>query len=96
MSFTLEAVGAVAKPAIGRASVAATADPGGALKGRRRVFFPEVRDFVTASIFDYQRLLPGNKVRGPSIIETPVTTIVVPPGARAELDAYLTVKMTLG
>jgi len=96
VSFTLEAVGSVAKPAITRASVAASADPGHALKGQRRVFFPEVKDFVTASIFDYQRLLPGNEVRGPSIIETPVTTIVVPPGGRAEVDPYLTVKMTLG
>jgi N-methylhydantoinase A len=38
-------------------------------------------------VLDGDRLSHGNRLRGPAIIETPNTSIVVPPGWRAEYDA---------
>jgi N-methylhydantoinase A len=37
----------------------------------------------------------GNRVAGPAIIETPVTTIVLPPRQTATVDAYLNVAIEL-
>ena len=38
-------------------------------------------------IYDGYRLLPGNVIEGPCVIETTTTSIVVHPGQRVEVDA---------
>ena len=35
-----------------------------------------------------ERLVPGNRIAGPAIIQVPDTTIVVHPGQAARLDPY--------
>jgi N-methylhydantoinase A len=58
-----------------------------AARGRRRVDFAEdgVHD---TSIYLRERLPVGLAIAGPVIIEEAATTVVVPPGQRAEMDAY--------
>lgn len=56
-----------------------------ALKGTRPVFFGE--SSVEASVFDRYRLGPGVALAGPAIVEERESTAVVPPGARATVDA---------
>lgn len=57
-----------------------------ALKGRRAVFQPERGRFATTPVYDGDRLVHGNRVAGPAIIESVNTTIVVPSGYRADYD----------
>ncbi|MDE2853075.1 MAG: hydantoinase/oxoprolinase family protein [Chloroflexota bacterium] len=64
------------------------ADPGPACKGERRVYFPERADFVMASVFDRYRLCAGMSFQGPAVVEERESTIVLPPGMRATVDAY--------
>ena len=91
ISIAIDAVGATVKPRLKKQRKAG-ASSRKALKGTRRAYFtgkkPGWRD---AAIYDYARLAAGNVVKGPSIIETEFTTIVVPEGQRAELDEYLNV-----
>jgi N-methylhydantoinase A len=47
--------------------------------------------WVDTPRFDWTLLRPGNVVRGPSVVEHPTTTLVVPPGRSARLDEYRTV-----
>jgi N-methylhydantoinase A len=49
---------------------------------------------LDTAIFDYDRLAPGALLAGPSIIESPLTTIVVPPSYEAAVDGYRNVVIT--
>lgn len=57
-------------------------DPASALKGERPVYF-ENRGFVSAAIYDRDRLRPRNRVAGPAVIEEETSSTLVPPGYRA-------------
>ncbi|MBI4318829.1 MAG: hydantoinase/oxoprolinase family protein [Chloroflexi bacterium] len=64
-------------------------DSGPALKCTRPVYWEEVGDFAATPIYERDLLKPGNKLAGPAIIEAPLTTIVVPPNFRVEIDQCL-------
>ncbi len=63
-------------------------DPGGALKRKRQVYWKEQNGFVETPCYDGDRLHHGNVVPGPAIIEEKKTTVVIPPGCEATVDAY--------
>ncbi|MCY3833115.1 MAG: hydantoinase/oxoprolinase family protein [Chloroflexi bacterium] len=65
-----------------------SADPSGACKGERLAYFVELSDFVTTPVYDRYRLGAGMQFCGPAIVEERESTIVVPPGMRARVDAY--------
>jgi N-methylhydantoinase A/oxoprolinase/acetone carboxylase beta subunit len=91
ISIAVDAIGATVKPTL-LAHPIVGPDGTHARKGTRRAYFtgknPGYRD---ATIYDYTKLQPGNIVNGPSIIETPFTTVVVPEGRVAEVDQYLNI-----
>lgn len=64
-------------------------DPSPAHKDTRRVYF-EGTDYVNTEIYDGTRMMPGNLLTGPAIIEEPDSTIVIYPGQEAMLDHYQT------
>ncbi len=61
------------------------ADPKAALKRVRRCFFGS--DWVETPCYQGDRLLAGNVVSGPSIIEEKATTVVIPRGFTCTVDA---------
>ena len=61
------------------------ANPKAALKCKRRCLFG--KDWVETSCYDGERLLAGNVVPGPAIIEEKATTVVVPPSFTCAVDA---------
>ena len=89
----VDAIGKVAKPRLS-ARRKATGNARAALKGKRRVFFtrPE-RKFIDTPVYDYERLGVGATVKGPSIIELPFTTTLVPPEHKVTVDPYLNLVM---
>jgi N-methylhydantoinase A len=44
--------------------------------------------------YDFELLRPGNVVTGPSVVWSPITTLVVPPGHAARLDEYRSLVIT--
>jgi N-methylhydantoinase A len=64
--------------------------------GRRPIFVEAEGKMVEADIYDFRRLLPGNVVMGPSVIHTPITTIVLQDNQRGTLDAYRNVVIDFG
>ena len=44
--------------------------------------------FVETAVYERERLAPGACVAGPAIVESPLTTVVIPPGHRAQVDGY--------
>jgi N-methylhydantoinase A len=94
VSMRIDAVGETSKPVLQRHPLAGRS-PAGACKGSRSVHFAgDVQASVEAAIYDYERLEAGNELSGPAIIETPITTVVVPPGQQARVDAYLNTVLT--
>ena len=47
-------------------------------------------------MYDGPRLVPGQAILGPAIVEEPFTTIVVYPGQRATIDGFGNYAITLG
>jgi N-methylhydantoinase A len=94
VNFSVTAFGKVGKPLINKYS-AEDPDSSVALKGRREAFFDK-SGFTTTHVYDFERLESGNKINGPAVIETPVTTIVVNPDYKAMLDPYRNVVITKG
>jgi N-methylhydantoinase A/acetophenone carboxylase len=63
-------------------------DPQAARKGSRSAYWPEQKAWVETPVYDQNRLLPGNEVIGPAILESEYTTVVIPPQMRYRVDAY--------
>ncbi len=95
LSLRVTAVGKLAKPAVHKNAVG-SGDVREARKDRRDVYFEEYEDFTATDIYDFRRLSPGMSIAGPAVIETPVTTIVVNPRDRAEMDAFRNIVLHIG
>jgi len=63
-------------------------DARGALKRLRKVYWKEHNGFLDTPCYDGDRLHHGNAIPGPAIIEEKKTTVVIPPGCEAMVDAY--------
>jgi len=63
-------------------------DLASALKRKRQVYWKEQNGFVETPCYDGDRLHHGNVIPGPAVIEEKKTTVVIPPGCEALVDAY--------
>jgi 5-oxoprolinase (ATP-hydrolysing)/N-methylhydantoinase A len=68
---------------------------GPACKGRRLAYFPEVRGFVDAVVYDRYALQPHDKITGPAIVEERESTTIVPPGDSLFVDAQLNLRIII-
>ncbi|MBI2917619.1 MAG: hydantoinase/oxoprolinase family protein [Chloroflexi bacterium] len=84
----VDALGAVPKPNIRPQEYVGT-DASKAAKGSRTVYFtrPSLKAH-TATIYEYYELAHGNRIQGPAIVESPFTTVTLPPVSRATVDSY--------
>ena len=58
-----------------------------AIRKRRDIYWPDLRKHRATPVFDGEKLISGNQVTGPAIVETADTTVVVHPGTTLRLDA---------
>ncbi|MBV9521832.1 MAG: hydantoinase/oxoprolinase family protein [Alphaproteobacteria bacterium] len=61
--------------------------PGDPLKGRRRAYFAELRDFVETPVYDRSRLVQDRIIEGPALVEEEGSTLVVGPRGRFRVAA---------
>jgi N-methylhydantoinase A len=87
----LKAVAVADKPALPRLPRQAGGNP---RLGARKAFFRG--RFVATPVYDGPRLVSGQTIAGPAIIEEPFTTLVVYPGQRATVDAFGNYAIALG
>ena len=83
--FGLKAIGNL--PRLQRKGI----EPGGedasaASKGERDAYFEESAGFVRTRVFDGDKLLHGNMLEGPCIVEERMTNVVIPPGFKMVVD----------
>ena len=95
ISIGIDAIGKTVKPRPKRYPVTRSR-VSGAVKGYRKIFFtsPKLKSFKTA-IYDYDKLKPGHRFDGPAIVETAITTVVVPPQNSVRVDRFLNIEMEI-
>jgi len=55
-------------------------------KGKRRVYLQD--SWHEAAVYVWDEVLPGQEISPVSIVESPFTTVLVPPGANGQFDRY--------
>lgn len=63
-----------------------TAIPRAAVRKKRDIYWPDLGRRKSTPVYDGERLVSGNRIAGPAIVETADTTVVVQPGTRLRLD----------
>lgn len=76
----------VEKPALPVETVSSETPPESARKEGRKVY--RGGQWHEADIYDMDKVLPGNVFKGVSVLESPATTLVIPPGFEARLDEH--------
>lgn len=87
VSFRLRGAGVVRKPQF-RVEDMGQADAAHARIATRRAWVEPARAFQDVPGYDFERLAPGNRLTGPAIIWTPITTVVLNPTHQARVDEY--------
>lgn len=86
-SLVMRGVTDVEKPVLPREPLR---DPGDwkkvAIKGARRIYWNG--EWTQATIIDLLRLPAGSCIEGPAVVESPSSTMLVPPGRSARLDEH--------
>ena len=60
--------------------------PKAATRKQRDIYWPDLGRRKSTPVYDGERLLSGNRIAGPAIVETADTTVVVQPGNRLRVD----------
>jgi N-methylhydantoinase A/oxoprolinase/acetone carboxylase beta subunit len=88
VTLRLRASAATPRPDLKRArSLTRRIAPQAAL-GKREIWWPGLKRAVKTPVYDGAQLKPGNRVKGPTVVETTDTTIVVHPGRTLGVDAF--------
>jgi N-methylhydantoinase A len=69
-----------------------------ALKGKRKAYMNEYKDYIELPIYERGRLVPGNVIKGPSIIEERESTTIIYPKQEGRIDEYsnIIIKVKVG
>ena len=87
VNLRLTATGKIRRPALRRFE-AGGENSDSAVKGERPVYFSETSDYVACRVYDRYRLLAGNRLHGPAIVEELDSTVVIHPDYHAEVDLH--------
>jgi N-methylhydantoinase A len=85
VTFRLKAHGLMSKLRMEPASLGGS-DASHAERGMRPVLDEETGSMKPIVVYDFDRMVPGNIVRGPTVVHSPITTIVVHRGQVARMD----------
>lgn len=83
----LAAVGMVPRPALREIGTGGVS-PNAAFKDTRPVYFAEAGGFMNTPVFDRYRLVIGNRIEGPAVIEEFDSTVLVCPHFAAEVSRF--------
>jgi N-methylhydantoinase A len=76
------------RPTFAKAKHLRPTPPRAARRGAREVYWADLKKKVRTPIIEGAALAAGNRVKGPCVVETPQTNVVVHPGRSLRVDAY--------
>lgn len=80
------------KPKLTKRPLEGKKPPQEAIKGEREVYYNGV--WGKATIYNMDKLKPGNEVHGLAVVEAPATTLFLPPGRRIRMDEWTLIWLT--
>ena len=86
MELGITASASKVKPMLVKRSLGASRPGEDCFKGRREIFV--AGRWRSASLWEMDRLKPGNEVAGPAVIEHPATTLIIHPGDEVFVDEW--------
>lgn len=95
VSFRVRGIGRVAQPTSQAAELEGE-DPNAALLEWRTAWVDDVGEFREIAGYGFDRLRPGNIVRGPAIVWTPITTVVLRSTDTAQMDVHENLSLVPG
>jgi N-methylhydantoinase A len=88
VTLRVRATAATPRPKLPKARRLTAVVPRAAKRGTRDVYWAEPKRTLRTPIFDGAALKPGNRIKGPCVIETSQTNVVVHPGRTLRVDAF--------
>jgi len=88
VTLRVRATAATPRPRLSKARALTAAIPPGAKRGTRDIYWAEPKRTLRTPILDGAALKPGNRVKGPCVVETSQTNVVVHPGRTLRVDAF--------
>jgi N-methylhydantoinase A len=85
VTFRLKARGMMSRLRMEPVALGAS-DAARAERGTRPIMIEETGAMQAVTVYDFERMEPGNVVRGPTVIHSPLTTVVVHTGQVARMD----------
>lgn len=67
-----------------------------AARGKRGIWWADLKKTAATPIYDGAFLVPGNTIKGPAVIETTDTTVVVHPGRTLKVDKFGNFEINFG
>ena len=88
MTLRLRATAETPRPKLIKAKTMSAAIAPKAKLASRKIYWADLKREAVTPVYDGAYLRPGNKLKGPTVIETTDTTVVVHPGRTLRVDAY--------
>src|SRR5712692_11026778 len=96
VTLRLRATAATPRPRLSRAKKLSAKIDSRASCGKRSIYWAELEKAAVTPIYDGALLEPGNRIKGPAVIETTDTTVVVHPGRSLKVDAFGNFEINFG
>jgi len=88
VTMRVRATAATPRPKLTRARKLTAAISKAAKRGTRPIYWAEPKRTLKTPVLDGAALRPGNRIKGPCVVETTQTNVVVPPGRTLRVDAF--------
>jgi len=88
VSLRATVAGAMKKPPLERIARGGRSPLSSAHRGKRRVYFAELRKSLATPTYARESLKTGNRIEGPALVEEHASTTVVLPGDRLQVDGF--------
>jgi N-methylhydantoinase A len=96
VTVRLRATAATPRPKLSASKKLSAKIAAKAKRGKRSVYWAEPRKSTATPIYDGAFLVPGNTIKGPAIVETTDTTVVVHPGRTLRVDKFGNFEIAFG
>jgi N-methylhydantoinase A len=96
VTFRLRAMAETPRPRLVAAETMTDEIAPAARRPSRQVYWVDLKRLVDTPIYDGTALRPGNAVAGPTVVETPDTTVAVHPGQTLRVDRFGNFEIELG
>jgi len=96
VTLRLRATAATPRPKLSAARKLSTKIDAKAGRGKRSIYWSELKKAAPTPVYDGALLAPGNRIKGPAVIETTDTTVVVHPGRTLKVDAFGNFEINFG